>query len=124
MKDKSQKNRESLARRHRLVRRKLGGTAERPRLAVFRSLAHVRAVLVDDSAGRTLAQVSSTARGLAEVPGEGSAKMRRSVAVGTEIARLARERGITKVAFDRGGRLYHGRIKAVADAARKGGLEF
>jgi large subunit ribosomal protein L18 len=124
MSDKSQVRKEGLERRHRRIRRKLRGTAARPRLAVFRSLNHVRAVIVDDDAGRTLVQVSSTAHGIVPAGGEGSAKMRRSVAVGTEVARRAREKGITKVAFDRGGRLYHGRVKAVADAARKGGLEF
>ncbi len=124
MKEKSQRKREGLAKRHRRVRTKLRGTAERPRLTVQRSLAHVRAVVVDDVSGRTLVQVSSTSKGLAPASGEGSAKMRRSIAVGTEVARRAKELGITKVAFDRGGRLYHGRVKAVADAARKGGLDF
>jgi large subunit ribosomal protein L18 len=124
MTDKAQTRRESLERRHRRIRRKLRGTAARPRLAVFRSLNHVRAVIVDDDTGRTLVQVSSTAHDLVQPAGEGSTKMRRSLAVGTEVARRAQEQGITKVAFDRGGRLYHGRVKAVADAARKGGLEF
>jgi len=124
MKDKTQKKLEDLGRRHRRVRKKLHGSTERPRLTVARSLMHVRAVIVDDDTGRTLVQVSSTARNLATPEGEGSLKMRRSVAVGTEVARRAREQGITKVAFDRGGRLYHGRVKAVADAARKGGLDF
>ena len=124
MKDKAQKKQEDLKRRHRRVRRKLSGTPERPRLTVSRSLMHVRAVIVDDATGRTLVQVSSTAATLAKPDGEGSLKMRRSLAVGAEVARAAREKGITKVAFDRGGRLYHGRVKAVADAARKGGLDF
>jgi large subunit ribosomal protein L18 len=124
MKDKQTVKMEGLERRHRRIRRKLRGTAQRPRLTVFRSLNHVRAVIVDDDAGRTLVQVSSTAQDLAKAAGEGSVKMRRSQAVGTEIARRAKEKGISKVAFDRGGRLYHGRVKALADAARKGGLEF
>ncbi len=124
MKDKATIKNAGLERRHRRVRRKLRGTAERPRLTVFRSLNHVSAVIVDDDAGRTLVQVSSTARDLAPSAGEGSVKMRRSQAVGTEIAKRAREKGISKVAFDRGGRRYHGRVKAVAEAARKGGLEF
>ena len=80
--------------------------------------------LVDDDAGKTLFQVSSTAKTMGDPPGEGSLKMRRSEAVGSEIAKKAVEQGIKQVAFDRGGRLYHGRVKAVADAARKGGLEF
>ena len=124
MKDRTQRKHAGLAKRHRRIRTKLSGTAERPRLTVHRSLLHIRAVVVDDVSGRTLVQVSSTAKSLASAPGEGSAKMRRSEAVGAEVARRAREMGITKVAFDRGGRLYHGRVKAVADAARKGGLVF
>lgn len=116
--------RESLKRRHRRIRKKVRGTEERPRLVVYRSLRHVRAQIVNDDAGMTLVQVSSTAKSLADPPGEGSVKMRRSEAVGVEIAKLAVEKGIKRVAFDRGGRLYHGRVKAVAEAARKGGLEF
>ena len=123
MKDKSSMKLEQLASRHRRVRKKVHGTADRPRFAVSRSLKHVTAVLVDDEAGRTIVQASSTSKSL-KLDGDGSTKMKRSEAVGSEIARLAREAGITKVAFDRGGRLYHGRVKAVADAARKGGLEF
>jgi large subunit ribosomal protein L18 len=114
----------SLRRRHLRVRKKVHGSAERPRLTVRRSIKHVTAVIVDDDAHRTLVQVASTAKNLGMPDGEGSLKMKRSEAVGAEIARLAKEQGITKVAFDRGGRRYHGRVKAVADAARKGGLEF
>ncbi|GJM44012.1 MAG: 50S ribosomal protein L18 [Gemmatimonadota bacterium] len=124
MKDKNQVSREALKRRHRRIRNKIRGTAARPRLTVRRSLTHMTAVLVDDDAQRTIAQVSSTSKGLSVASGEGSQKMHRSAAVGAEIARLAIEKGIDTVAFDRGGRLYHGRVKAVADAARKGGLKF
>jgi large subunit ribosomal protein L18 len=124
MKDSNRIKRAGLERRRLRVRRKLRGTDERPRLVVTRSLKHVRAQIVNDDQGRTLVSVSSTGKSLADPPGEGSLKMRRSEAVGREVARLARESGITKVAFDRAGRLYHGRVKAVAEAARKGGLEF
>ena len=124
MRDKNVVKRAGLKRRHRRIRRKIHGTASRPRLSVHRSLKHVRAVLVDDDAGLTLAQVSSTSKALGAPEDEGSTKMKRSIAVGSEIARLAQEKGITRIAFDRGGRLFHGRVKAVADAARKGGLEF
>lgn len=124
MKDTNRIKRQSLKRRHRRVRKSVRGTGARPRLVVYRSLKHVRAQLVDDEAGKTLAQVSSTVKALANPGGDGSLKMRRSEAVGSEIAKIAVERGIKQVAFDRGGRLYHGRVKAVADAARKGGLEF
>jgi large subunit ribosomal protein L18 len=123
MRDRNRVKQEKLARRRRRVRRKISGTAERPRLSVSRSLKHVRAQLVDDAAQRTIIQVSSTAAGLA-LSGDGSAKMKRSEAVGRKLAELAQEKGIKLVTFDRGGRLYHGRIKAVAEAARKGGLDF
>jgi len=123
MRDRNRVKQEKLARRRRRVRRKISGTAERPRLSVSRSLKHVRAQLVDDAAQRTIIQVSSTAAGLA-LSGDGSAKMKRSEAVGRRLAELAQEKGIKLVTFDRGGRLYHGRIKAVAEAARKGGLDF
>jgi large subunit ribosomal protein L18 len=124
MRDVNRKKREGLKRRHRRVRRKVRGTVERMRLVVYRSLKHVHAQIVDDDAGRTLVQVTSAARSLSDPPGEGSAKMRRSEAVGAAVAKAALEKGIKRVAFDRGGRIYHGRVKAVADAARKGGLEF
>lgn len=124
MKNKQQIKREGLKRRHRRVTRKVRGTAARPRLNVRRTLKHVVATIVDDELRQTIAQVSSTSRKLALPSDASSLKMGRSQAVGMEIARLAKEKGITTVAFDRGGRLYHGRVKAVAEAARKGGLEF
>jgi large subunit ribosomal protein L18 len=103
--------------RHLRVRNKISGTAERPRLVVFRSLKHIYAQLVDDSANRTLATVSDS--GVAE-----GKKTERSAEVGKRLAAKAKDAGITKVVFDRAGYRYHGRIKAVADGARKGGLEF
>ena len=124
MKDWNKIKQAKLKRRHRRVRKKVHGTAGRPRLVVSRSLKHVRAQIVDDDARQTLVQVSSTAKGLMDPQGDGSLKMRRSAAVGTEVARLAVEAGIQQVAFDRSGRLYHGRVKALAEAARKGGLQF
>jgi large subunit ribosomal protein L18 len=123
MKDKQTIKQSKLKRRHLRIRGKISGTAERPRLTVRRSLKHVNVQLVDDYSGQTLVQVSSTSKTF-QGSGEGSAKMRRSESVGAEVARQALEKGIKLVSFDRGGRLYHGRIKAVADAARKGGLEF
>jgi large subunit ribosomal protein L18 len=124
MKDRQKVKNAKLERRHLRVRSKISGTAERPRLSVRRTLQHVNAQIVDDASGRTIVQVSSTSKSLAAAAGEGSLKMRRSEGVGAEVARQALEKGIKRVAFDRGGRLYHGRIKALADAARKGGLEF
>ena len=112
------KNRaEKRVRRHLRVRKAVQGTAERPRLVVYRSLKHITAQLVDDDAARTLATVTS-----AKV-GEGK-KSAKSLEVGKQIAVVAKEKGITKVVFDRGGYQYHGRVKAVADGAREGGLEF
>ncbi|MGH7669892.1 MAG: 50S ribosomal protein L18 [Gemmatimonadaceae bacterium] len=104
-------------RRHLRVRRRITGTAERPRLVVFRSLKHIYAQLVDDVAGRTLMTVSSSA------VAEGK-KSERSVQVGRSIAEKAKAAGITRVVFDRAGYQYHGRVKAVAEGAREGGLEF
>ena len=104
-------------RRHLRVRRKVTGTAERPRLVIFRSLKHITAQLVDDVAGRTLATTSSTDLTTGK-------KTEKSLEVGKRIAARAKEAGITKVVFDRAGYKYHGRVKAVADGARTGGLEF
>jgi large subunit ribosomal protein L18 len=104
-------------RRHQRVRKAVSGTAERPRLVVFRSLKHIYAQLVDDAAHRTIATVSDSAI-------ETGKKVEKSTAVGKLIAERAKAAGITKVVFDRGGYQYHGRVKAVADGAREGGLEF
>jgi large subunit ribosomal protein L18 len=123
MKDKQTIKRAKLKRRHHRVRRKISGSADQPRLTVNRSLKHVIAQVVDDDSGRTLIQVSSTSKGVT-LSGEGSTKMQRSEGVGAEVARRALDKGIKRVSFDRGGRLYHGRVKAVAESARKGGLEF
>jgi len=108
-------------RRHLRVRQRVTGTAERPRLVVFRSLKHIYAQLVDDDRGVTLAGASDASEGLAA---EGSGKVARSKAVGKLIAGKAKDAGITRVVFDRAGYRYHGRVQAVADGAREGGLEF
>ena len=103
------------------IRKKIRGTAARPRLAVFRSLKHTYAQLVDDDGGRTLIGVSDLSEGLdIEKPG----KTGRSHAVGKLLAAKAKAKGITAVVFDRGGYAYHGRVRAVAEGARAGGLEF
>src|SRR5262245_19267660 len=104
-------------RRHLRVRNKLAGTAERPRLVVFRSLKHIYAQLVDDVARKTLMTVS-------DLNIEEGKKAEKAEKVGATIAEKAKAAGITRVVFDRAGYRYHGRVKAVADAARKGGLEF
>ena len=104
--------------RHRRVRKKVSGTAERPRLAVYRSNRHIYAQVIDDVAGKTLVAASTL------VDGAGDAPKERAKAVGAAIATKAKEAGITAVTFDRGGFIYHGRIEAVAEGAREGGLEF
>jgi large subunit ribosomal protein L18 len=116
-------------RQHRLQRRKfsiratLFGTSERPRLSVYRSSKHIYAQIIDDYAGKTLVSVASTA---GDVRGEQKtgANIAAAKKAGKAIAEKAKAAGITKVAFDRGGRQYHGRVKALADAAREGGLSF
>jgi large subunit ribosomal protein L18 len=109
--------------RHYRVRRKVSGTAQRPRLSVFRSLNRVYVQVIDDQKGVTLAAASSTDEAVKSVA-KGKTKTDEARAVGATIAKLAKERGVTEVVFDRGGYLYHGRVKAVAEAAREGGLKF
>jgi large subunit ribosomal protein L18 len=110
-------------RRHLRVRRKVHGSAERPRLVVFRSLKHIYAQLVDDDRGVVLLGVADSSEQV-ETPAPGKGKVGKGFVVGLAVAGRAKERGITKVVFDRAGYAYHGRVKAVADGARKGGLEF
>ncbi len=110
-------------RRHRRVRKKITGTAERPRLSVFRSLSHIYAQLVDDASGRTLAAASTLSpelrKDLAKTGNLAAAK-----SVGRLLAEKARSAKIERAVFDRGGYLYHGRVKALADGVREGGLIF
>jgi large subunit ribosomal protein L18 len=105
---------------HRRIRRKLEGTPERPRLAVFRSVAHIYAQVIDDTKGNTLVSASSVDKGARTNGGNLAA----AKAIGKLVAERAKEKGIAKVVFDRGGYPYHGRVKALADAARAAGLEF
>ena len=109
-------NEDRRRRRHVRVRRHLAGTADRPRLVVYRSLKHIAAQIVDDDRHRTLLSVSD--QGL-----EGT-KTQRASEVGKRIAARAKESGVSKIVFDRAGYRYHGRVKALADGAREGGLEF
>ena len=106
---------------HKRIRQRVAGTAERPRLAVFRSLKNISAQVIDDKAGHTLVSASSVEKkaGIGSGGNVAGAKD-----VGKLLAQRAKEKGITKVVFDRGGYLYHGRVKALADAAREAGLEF
>ena len=107
-------------RRHRRVRKKVRGSASRPRLAVFRSNRYIYAQLIDDDAGRTLAAASSQEKELRA----GTLTTAAAGAVGTLIAARAAEAGVTGVVFDRGGHPYHGRVRALADSAREAGLDF
>ncbi|HEX7444503.1 MAG TPA: 50S ribosomal protein L18 [Acidimicrobiales bacterium] len=108
-------------RRHKRVRRKVEGTSERPRLAVFRSNKHISAQLIDDLTGRTLVSASTVEASLRET---GGGNIEAAKAVGTLVASRAKDAGVTTVVFDRGGFAYHGRVAALADAARAQGLEF
>lgn len=119
------RRREHRLRRHRHVRKKVAGTVSRPRLAVYRSLQHIYCQIIDDDRGHTLCAASSREleKAGALVAGKGGA-MAGAEAVGAEIARRAKEAGISTVAFDRGGFRYHGRVRALAESARKAGLEF
>ena len=109
--------------RHSRVRSNLSGTAERPRLAVFRSLNHIYAQVIDDLEGVTLAAAGSTETDVRS-QSDGKRKADVSALVGTLVAQRASEKGVESVVFDRGGYKYHGRVKALAEAARKGGLSF
>jgi large subunit ribosomal protein L18 len=120
----SQKKLELRARRHARVRAKVAGTSDRPRLTVFRSTKHIYAQLIDDAAGRTLVAANDTEIKKPEAPEGLAAKTAMAYALGTLIAAKAKKAGLTAVVFDRGGYAYHGRVKAVADGARAGGLEF
>jgi large subunit ribosomal protein L18 len=133
--DSAKEKRVARLRRHKRVRRQISGTAECPRLAVFRSLNHIYAQIIDDSSGTTLVSASSLKLSLPAESGQedaegknkkkpASVKIRRSRAVGEAVAKKAQEMGLKKVTFDRGGYLYHGRVAALAEAARKSGLEF
>ena len=120
-KDISTRRRVAKARRHFRVRRKVAGTAERPRLSVTRSSRHIVAQLVDDLSGHTVASATSLEADVRALDGD---KKARSAKVGQLLADRAKNAGVTKVVFDRGGHDYHGRIAALADAAREAGLEF
>lgn len=120
---KSRTPRAARERRHIRVRKKVAGTPERPRLAVYRSLKHIYAQVIDDQAGCTLAAASDLEQDL-RAARNGKKKTEVAALVGEAIAKKAKARGISAVVFDRGGYRYHGRVKALAEAARKGGLSF
>ena len=105
---------------HRRIRKKIAGTAERPRLAVYFSNRHIQAQLIDDAAGVTIAAATTTQKGAES----GAANAKMAAKIGEQIASSAKAKKIEKVVFDRGGFIYHGKMKALADAAREGGLKF
>jgi len=109
---------------HKRIRRKVAGSTERPRLAVFRSVKHIYAQVIDDTVGHTLAAASSNEKSdkKGSIPSGGN--VAGAKAVGKLLAERAKDKGVKLVVFDRGGYLYHGRVKALAEAAREGGLEF
>ena len=112
--------REIRSRIHKRIRSRMAGTQERPRLAVFRSLNHIYAQVIDDQQGHTLVAAASTEK---DLKGKGG-NVEGAKAIGKAVAERAKEKGIKRVVFDRGGYQYHGRVKALADAAREAGLEF
>ncbi len=121
--DKLKAKQAALARRHRRVRGKVSGTAARPRLCVNRTNAHIYAQVIDDATGLTVVSASSLDKELKASLASGS-NIEAAKAVGEAVGRRAVEAGVTEVVFDRGGRLYHGRVKALADGARSAGLKF
>ena len=121
MSDSAKQKRDARIRRHRRVRKQVRGTADRPRLAVFRSNRHIGVQVIDDVSGRTLAAASTIET---SVGASGTGNITAATEVGRLVAERAKAVGVEKVVFDRGGNLYHGRVAAVADAAREAGLEF
>lgn len=121
--DKAKEKRISRERRHVRVRRTVKGTPDRPRMAVYRSLEHIYVQVIDDVAGHTLASASTLDKDVKKAA-KGMRKTDEAKVVGQMIAERAKQAGITRVVFDRGGNRYHGRVKALADSAREAGLEF
>ncbi|HEX9681588.1 MAG TPA: 50S ribosomal protein L18 [Acidimicrobiales bacterium] len=121
MSNRTNQRHQARTRRHRRVRKKVVGTAERPRLAVFRSNRHISAQVIDDERGHTLASASTLE---ADLAGAVTGNVEAAKKIGELIAARAKDAGVSQVVFDRGGFLYHGRVAAVADAARSAGLDF
>ena len=115
---------EGRERRRKIIRKKVVGTTERPRLSVRRSLSHMYAQIIDDSCGKTLVALSTLSSDVKEKAKKDCGNVKGAVLLGSAIAEASKKAGVTKVVFDRAGYLYHGRVKALAEAARKGGLQF
>ena len=116
--------RERIAKKKNRIRKKVSGTPERPRLTVYGSLKHVYAQIIDDTTGKTLVAASTRTKAIQDELKNAKSAMDRYKLIGVQAAKLAVEKKITQVVFDRNGKLYHGRIKALADGAREGGLKF
>jgi len=115
---------EGREKRRKIIRKKINGTKDRPRLSVYRSLNHLYAQIVDDIAGNTIVALSTVSPEIREKVKKDSGNVKGAALLGTELADACKKKGVTKVVFDRSGYLYHGRVKALAEAARKGGLQF
>jgi len=115
---------EGLARRHKRIRKKIFGTKELPRVSVYRSIKNIYVQLIDDDAGKTLLSVSTSSPELKEKLKKDAGNVKGAAALGAVLADECKKKGIERIVFDRSGYLYHGRVKALADAARKGGLKF
>ncbi|MFQ6617282.1 MAG: 50S ribosomal protein L18 [Fidelibacterota bacterium] len=124
MKDKNIIKRQARLRKRKHIKKKISGTAERPRLVVYRSLKHIYAQIINDEGGRTIVASSSLKPGLKDQIRGASTKTEVSHLVGKDIGKIAVSKGIKRIVFDRNGYLYHGRVKALADGARTSGLEF
>lgn len=122
--NKAKQRKISLVKRHQRIRKTLSGTAERPRVSVFRSLKHLYVQLIDDVAGNTLTSVSTKSKEFGITEKETNNNIEAAKKLGALLSEKAKEKKISKVVFDRSGYRFHGRIKALADAARAGGLEF
>jgi len=115
---------EGRERRHKIIRKKIIGTNERPRLSVYRSLNHLYAQIVNDVDAKTIVSLSTLSPDVKEMIKKDAGNVKGAIALGAALAQTCMKKGVTKVVFDRSGYLYHGRVKALADAARKGGLQF
>ncbi len=115
---------EGRERRHKIIRKKIVGTNERPRLSVYRSLDHLYAQIINDVDAKTIVSLSTLSPDVRDMIKKDAGNVKGAVALGIALAETCKKKGVTKVVFDRSGYLYHGRIKALADAARKGGLQF
>lgn len=110
--------------RHKMIRKKVSGTKERPRLCIFRSINNLYAQIIDDVSGVTLISLSTNSPAIKDKIKKDCGNVKGAAILGSEVAELCKKKGISKVVFDRAGYMYHGRVKALADAARKGGMQF